>query len=83
LVSCSRLLKGRASFTHGDYRDVLRLARTGDIVYMAPPYQGVCGRRDARYSLQTTFNGFADALPLVRSWATGRDGTKDGLLYIR
>lgn len=83
LVACSRLLKGRASFTHIDYRDVLKRASCADIVYMDPPYQGVCGRRDARYSLQTTFNGFANALaelnarnvPFIVSY-DGRRGDK-------
>jgi DNA adenine methylase len=67
LLACSRLLKGRALFTHRDYREVLKIARDHDIIYMDPPYQGVCGRRDARYSRQTTFDGFADALADLNS----------------
>jgi DNA adenine methylase len=83
LVACSRLLKGRATFTHSDYRDVLKQSRGRDIVYMDPPYQGVCGRRDARYAMQTTFGGFADTLaelngrnvPFIVSY-DGRRGDK-------
>jgi DNA adenine methylase len=83
LVACSRLLKGKSDFTRSDYRDVLKQARPGDIVYMDPPYQGVCGRRDARYAMQTTFDGFADALaelnirnvPFIVSY-DGRRGDK-------
>jgi len=62
LPACSQLLRGRTQFTCYDYRKVLKGVCSRDIVYMDPPYQGVCGRRDARYSSQTTFEGFADAL---------------------
>lgn len=62
LSACSCLLQNRVTFTQGDYRKVLNHVRKGDIVYMDPPYQGVCGRRDARYALQTSFAGFVDAL---------------------
>ena len=49
IMAVSALLRGRAIVTSQDYRDTLAGARTTDIVYMDPPYQGVCGERDARY----------------------------------
>ena len=49
ILHVSALLAGRAQTTAWDYRDVLRRCRDGDLVYMDPPYQGVCGARDQRY----------------------------------
>ena len=37
----SRLLKGKTEFMSNDYREVTKNAKSGDIVYMDPPYQGV------------------------------------------
>ena len=45
----SSLLKGRVEFFSIDYKDIFKLALPGDIIYMDPPYQGVCGERDSRY----------------------------------
>ena len=49
----SRLLRGRTSIESGDYKSPLAQAIPTDLVYMDPPYQGVCGPRDKRY-----FSGF-------------------------
>lgn len=45
----SNLLKGKTEFTSTDYRETTKEARPGDVVYMDPPYQGVCSSRDSRY----------------------------------
>ena len=45
----SALLKDKCKFTSLDYREVLAVANSSDFVYLDPPYQGVCGNRDARY----------------------------------
>jgi DNA adenine methylase len=49
ILDISSLLKGKVTFFSIDYREILSLAEPGDIVYMDPPYQGVCGERDSRY----------------------------------
>jgi DNA adenine methylase len=49
ILSVSALLKGKSRFSSLDYREVLATAKTSDLVYMDPPYQGVCGERDSRY----------------------------------
>ncbi|MGZ8217658.1 Dam family site-specific DNA-(adenine-N6)-methyltransferase [Methylomagnum sp.] len=49
ILGVSRLLKGKVIFSALDYREILSQARADDLVYMDPPYQGVCGNRDARY----------------------------------
>mgnify|MGYP002259915216 CR=1 FL=1 len=58
IIDVSRLLRGRAIFTSMDYLEVFESAHSGDILYMDPPYQGVCGNRDQRYSNGIDFNQF-------------------------
>jgi DNA adenine methylase len=45
----SALLRGRTEVIALDYREVLATCDTTDLIYMDPPYQGVCGSRDNRY----------------------------------
>ncbi|MDT8301244.1 MAG: DNA adenine methylase [Sedimentisphaerales bacterium] len=45
----SSLLKGQTKITAWDYKKVLNKCTENDLVYMDPPYQGVCGNRDQRY----------------------------------
>ena len=49
LIGASLLLSGRTTVSCGDYRSVLDNLLWSDIVYMDPPYQGVCNDRDPRY----------------------------------
>lgn len=58
----SLMLKGKTKFMSLDYREVLKLARPGDVVYMDPPYQGVCSSRDNRYFSGIDFNEFVVAI---------------------
>ena len=44
-----------------DFR-VTRNARRGDVVYMDPPYQGVCASRDNRYFSGIDFNDFVECV---------------------
>lgn len=62
VYAISYLLKGRTDFSSTDYREVLRNAKRGDIVYMDPPYQGVCSTRDNRYFSGIDFNSFVEAI---------------------
>jgi DNA adenine methylase len=62
LRSVSSLLRRRCHITSTDYRDVLDGVRDSDIVYLDPPYQGVCGTRDARYSSAISFKDLVAAL---------------------
>lgn len=50
LLAASTLLRDRTQLSSDDYRAVLAAARPDDLVYLDPPYQGVCGRHDQRYS---------------------------------
>src|SRR5437868_10841862 len=49
ILGASRLLSGRTYLTSGDYKEAIEDAVPTDIVYMDPPYQGVCASRDPRY----------------------------------
>jgi DNA adenine methylase len=83
LVACSGLLKGRVNLCSKNYLDILTKATPDDVVYMDPPYQGVCLARDNRYRDQLQFDEFVDALkhlhkrgiPFVLSY-DGRTGDK-------
>jgi len=49
ICGASQLLKGKTGLHVGDYGELLERASPKDVVYMDPPYQGVCKKRDARY----------------------------------
>ena len=62
LLGASYFLKGKTKTSSTDYRDVLKLAKPEDLVYMDPPYQGVCGNRDSRYLGSVEFCEYVEAL---------------------
>ncbi|MFZ2889213.1 Dam family site-specific DNA-(adenine-N6)-methyltransferase [Sulfuricurvum sp.] len=49
IYGVSSLLKGKAKFKSMDYRLLIDDLSDKDLVYMDPPYQGVCSNRDSRY----------------------------------
>jgi DNA adenine methylase len=62
IFAASGLMKGRVTVTVGDYQRILESAQPGDVVYMDPPYQGVCLNRDPRYIGLLDFDGFTASL---------------------
>ena len=62
IYQISSYLKGKTTFSSFDYREVLKQAVPGDLVYMDPPYQGVCNTRDNRYYAGIEFNDFVGAI---------------------
>jgi DNA adenine methylase len=62
IMGASYYLKGKTKTASTNYRDVLKLAKAKDLVYMDPPYQGVCGNRDTRYLESVQFCEFVEAL---------------------
>lgn len=62
ILGVSHLLKGKLIFSSRNYRDVLELSTPDDLVYMDPPYQGVCGNRDTRYLSGIQFCDFVAEL---------------------
>lgn len=58
----SMLMRGKTIVTAQDYWDVLANCRGTDVVYMDPPYQGVCAERDSRYLSGILFDDVVAAL---------------------
>jgi DNA adenine methylase len=85
IAGASRLLKGKTQVVAGDYREVLEDARPEDIVYMDPPYQGVCGDRDGRYIKGLSFEDFTQELRKLNerriSYILSYDGRANDKVY--
>lgn len=62
IFGASYFLKGKTTFSSKNYRDVVLHAEATDLVYMDPPYQGVCGNRDTRYLASVQFCEFVEVL---------------------
>lgn len=62
IFGVSNLLKNKAKFYSLDYREIVEKAKPTDLVYMDPPYQGVCGNRDSRYFSGINHNEFVMTL---------------------
>ena len=74
ILGVSMILRGRSVFTSNDYLDVLANVNENDVVYMDPPYQGVCGEKDQRYSNGIEFDRFIcglDTQSSHREWLSG------------
>ena len=67
IFGASYLLKGKTTFSSKDYRDVVLHACRNDLIYMDPPYQGVCGNRDTRYLASVQFFEFVEILEQLNS----------------
>jgi DNA adenine methylase len=83
ILSVSKLLLEKTTTSSTDYREVLSLAKPTDLVYMDPPYQGVCATGDPRYFSGIDFDEFMNELkrlnkrnvPFILSY-DGRTGKK-------
>ena len=62
IFGASRLLRGKTACLAGDYKAILTKATQDDLVYLDPPYQGVCGERDPRYLQGVLFHDFVEVL---------------------
>ena len=62
IVGASALLQGRTEVSACDYREVLANCNSADLIYMDPPYQGVCRNRDNRYCPKIDHGEFCDSL---------------------
>lgn len=81
--TASKLLRGRSRVMFGDFARTLEEARSEDLVYLDPPWQGTSGNRDPRYAqrldLALLLDGLADLnrrqIPYILSF-DGICGTK-------
>jgi DNA adenine methylase len=62
IFGVSTLLKGKSVISSLEYKDVLSNVNADDVVYMDPPYQGVCGDRDSRYYSRLSHDEYVSAL---------------------
>ena len=62
IAGAAALLQGRTEVSAIDYRDVLAKCDASDLIYMDPPYQGVCKNRDNRYCPKMDHGEFCDSL---------------------
>ena len=60
IYNTSDLLCKRTRLTSWDYKEVFEDCTEEDLVYMDPPYQGVCGNRDQRYLPKVDHEEFCD-----------------------
>lgn len=58
VFGASSLLRGKTKCLSLNYREALQDVEKGDLVYLDPPYQGVCGKRDPRYLQSVSFDAF-------------------------
>jgi DNA adenine methylase len=65
VLAISQLLKGKASFSSLDYREIFEMAKPGDLVYMDPPYQGVSEDKDSRYCAGLDYDEFVNSLDIL------------------
>lgn len=83
IFAVSYLFRGRTIITSKDYREILHAVTSRDLVYMDPPYQGVCESGDPRYYKGVVFQEFIQDLqylntqmvPFILSY-DGRTGNK-------
>lgn len=62
IKGAAKLLSGRTLITATDYTQVLASCGPEDLIYMDPPYQGVCGKRDSRYAPRFDHDAFCETL---------------------
>lgn len=67
ILGASFLLKGKTAFSAEDYRTAMARAMAEDLIYLDPPYQGVCGERDPRYLKGVLFDDFVEALEVLNA----------------
>jgi len=62
LLAASHLLRGKTECFSLDYKEVVAKATPKDLIYLDPPYQGVCGERDPRYLKGVPFDELVEVL---------------------
>ena len=62
VLGASQLLRGKTECTSVDYGEAVAQATPDDLIYMDPPYQGVCGEHDPRYLKGVLVDEFVEVL---------------------
>lgn len=87
ILGASHLLHGKTEFSSLDYREVVAQATPNDLIYMDPPYQGVCGERDPRYLKGVLVDDFVEVLESLNyreiNYLVSYDGRTGGRVHGR
>lgn len=87
ILGVSHLLRGKTECSALDYKEVVAQATADVVVYMDPPYQGVCGERDSRYLKGVVFEEFVEVLEALNSrdikYLVSYDGRTGGRVHGR
>lgn len=67
ILAASQLFRDRAVLMTADYREALELAEPSDVIYMDPPYQGVCNGGDPRYVQGISVDQFVESLQTLNA----------------
>ncbi len=67
ILAVSALLRGKTQIHSLDYKEILSTAKRDDLIYMDPPYQGVCATGEPRYYSGIDFNEFLEELEKLNS----------------
>jgi len=62
IFAVSNLFRERVTITSKDYKEVLKTTTKRDLIYLDPPYQGVCSSGDPRYYMGVDFEEFMQSL---------------------
>ncbi len=62
ILATSALLRSKAEIFSIDYAVLYQKAQPSDVIYLDPPYQGVCHKRDNRYSSAVPYESFVEVL---------------------
>lgn len=85
IFAASRLLHKKIRVISVDYEAVLSLASSKDVIYMDPPYQGICNTRDSRYISGLEQNRFIKVLHQLNerdiSYIVSYDGRSGTKIY--
>jgi len=87
IFGASHLLRGRTKCLSLGYREAVALATPDDLIYMDPPYQGVCGERDPRYLQGVLYDEFVVVLESLNyrniKYLVSYDGRTGGRVHGR
>ena len=67
ILGASFFLKGKTELSTEDYRIAMARGRARDLIYLDPPYQGICGERDPRYLKGVLFEEFVEMLEVLKA----------------
>jgi len=80
----SHIFREKITLSRKDYKDILKAASCEDLIYMDPPYQGVCGK-DGRYINTLSYMEYVNTLSMLNkrgiSFLVSYDGRTGDKIY--